>query len=164
MNIACQNCPARLLNKDKVIFNDIGNSIANAMFVIPQHNEDAVNDIIRIYNRASNKVFEEHCLLSCAVKCKLGNDYKVFDSSVIQCKRIFFEVWRFGYYRHTFVFGDAYRLFYDAKPNTNDVDFVLDNLDYHLHFYPSLGIKHYNVDKYNSLLRRLSNDIVTYNV
>lgn len=93
MNIACQNCPARLLNEDKVIFNDIGNSIANAMFVIPQHNEDAVNDIIRIYNRASNKVFEEHCLLSCAVKCKLGNDYKVFDSSVIQCKRIFFEVW-----------------------------------------------------------------------
>ena len=88
----------------------------------------------------------------------------MFDSSVIQCKRIFFEVWRFGYYRHTFVFGDAYRLFYDVKPNTNDVDFVLDNLDYHLHFYPSLGIKHYNVDKYNSLLRRLSNDIVTYNV
>ena len=82
MNVACQNCPARLLNEDKVIFNDIGNSIANAMFVIPQHNEDAVNDIIRIYNRASNKVFEEHCLLSCAVKCKLGNDYKVFDSSV----------------------------------------------------------------------------------
>ena len=117
MNVACQNCPARLLNEDKVIFNDIGNSIANAMFVIPQHNEDAVNDIIRIYNRASNKVF-----------------------------------------------GDAYRLFYDVKPNTNDVDFVLDNLDYHLHFYPSLGIKHYNVDKYNSLLRRLSNDIVTYNV
>ena len=74
MNVACQNCPARLLNEDKVIFNDIGNSIANAMFVIPQHNEDAVNDIIRIYNRASNKVFEEHCLLSCAVKCKLGND------------------------------------------------------------------------------------------
>ena len=63
MNKTCENCPARLLNEDEVISNNIGNICSKVLYVFPRYDEEAIKDLKEIYSLATGKNLKKNVIL-----------------------------------------------------------------------------------------------------
>lgn len=164
MNKTCENCPARLLNENEVISNNIGNICSKVLYVFPRYDEEAIKDLKEIYSLATGKNFEEECYLTYAVRCNTSSKYNCWDDAVVKCSHLFFKDWVNTPYKHTILFGDAYKLFFRDKPDFTHHRINICGINHSIHLYGSLGIKHYNADKYKVLKDLLVKELSAYNI
>lgn len=158
-----ENCPAGVININKEIHNGIGTIFSNMCFVIPYYDDDvAINDIKEIYSKITGKSFNENCFITFAVKCNIRSQYKIFDNAVNYCRNNYNNEWIKFCPKYTFVFGNAYKLYFRYKPNNKIIPFVTPAKQHYLYFYSSLSIRHYDNVKYESIKSELTKDI--YNI
>ena len=161
----CDGCTANVLNDSGVSCDGGGNLATNALFVLPSANHaEQVDDLKAIYEETTGKPFLENCYYKFAVACKTKGNYDVFNSAINYCRSVLYTEYVKIHPKHTFVFGDAYKVFYKDKPHFQHIPFMIGNYEYWLHFYPSLGIKHHCDVRYSSLKGNLAHDIIKYNV
>ncbi len=162
--VYCERCPARILSKKGDYHDNIGNITSQVLFVLPRYDEEAIKDLKEIYSLATGKPFEENCNLTYAVRCTFDKKYNIKESAIKCCSDIYYRHWARYYYSHTFVIGDSYKLYYDDKPNVDNINFVYNNKRCFIHFYNSLGIKYYSYTKFEAIKDKLIQDIRTLNL
>lgn len=160
----CDGCPAKLLVGKGDVHKNIGNIASSNLFVLPKYDIEAINDLKEIYNQATGRLFEEHCNLTYAVRCTPKGTYNVFNDSFNRCKLNYYLDYSSGCYIHTFLFGTAWKLYYEDKPEQQHISFVYRNNYYYLHLYHSLKIKLFNSAVYEMMKDQLIQDIQTLNI
>lgn len=160
----CNDCIYKLISK-RTYHKNIGNITSTSLFVLPKYDIEAINDLEEIYYQATNRLFEENCNLTYAIRCDGYSPYDVSNDSIERCRRNYFNDWTEGDYIHTFLFGDARKLYYyNSKPPVKHVAFIYNDAIRYLHYYPSLRIKQFNTAQFNILMDELIQDITTLNI
>lgn len=161
MECNIRNCIVKRIKENCVPFNNIGSICGNILFVLPYYDENMVTDLKRIYEEVTGKNLEENHGITYAVKCNVYSNYKIYDNSIITCGVNFMRLCRNGTYKHIYLFGDAYKLFYKDKPNIRHATCCYENRRYHLVLYNSLAVKNHNTDLYNDVVNKLKRNIIT---
>lgn len=160
----CDGCPAKLLVGKGDNHKNIGNITSSSLFVLPKYDIEAINDLEEIYNQATGRLFEEHCNLTYAIRCTPKGTYDVFNDSIQHCKYNYFTDWLTHDYKHMFLFGSAWQLYYKDKPDQQHISFKYGNNYYYLHLYHSLKVKLFNSAIYEMMKDQLVQDIQTLNI